>query len=120
MSQHNKRRKGRSVARAAAAQNRPPWALLFVLGLGLAAGAFLLVRASQSGQSPSTATSTGSELSSVPPVAGAPRVSVVQDVIDHGDVRLNTPVESVFTVRNIGDRDLVILGEPRVELVEGC
>jgi len=55
-----------------------------------------------------------------PEVAGAPRAEVDQTAIDHGAVRFEQQVESVYRVRNIGDQTLNILGEPRVELVEGC
>jgi hypothetical protein len=117
MSQHKKRRKGRAASTPANNANKKlsPWALLIGLGLVLIAGVFLISRASQPSQS-----STESNLSSVPPVAGSPRVFVAQDRIDHGDVKLNATIDSVFTIRNIGDQDLIILGEPRVELVEGC
>lgn len=56
----------------------------------------------------------------VPEVTGAPRVAVDQEVVDYGDVKLGTSVTTVFNVRNMGDIPLEILGEPRVELVEGC
>jgi len=55
-----------------------------------------------------------------PEVTGAPSVEVAQAALDHGDVKLNTPVESVFRVRNVGDQALIILGEPQVEVIEGC
>jgi len=56
-----------------------------------------------------------------PAVSGAPRVEVVQDdVLDYGNVKLGTTVTTEYTVRNVGDEQLVVLGEPRVELVEGC
>lgn len=56
-----------------------------------------------------------------PKVTGAPRVEVVPgDVIDYGNVKLGTTINTVYTVRNVGDEPLVILGEPLVELVEGC
>ena len=56
----------------------------------------------------------------VPAVTGAPRVAVSEDVIDYGNVRLNTTIETVFRVQNVGDRPLHILGEPQVELIQGC
>lgn len=56
----------------------------------------------------------------VPEVSGAPRVSVSEEVVDYGDVPLNTTIETVFRVRNVGDEPLQILGEPQVELVQGC
>lgn len=55
-----------------------------------------------------------------PQVTGAPRAEVDVTSIDHGAVHFEQPVESVFRVRNIGDQPLVILGEPRVQLMEGC
>ncbi len=56
----------------------------------------------------------------VPEVSGAPRLEVSEELVDYGDVRLNTNIETVFRVRNVGDRPLQILGEPQVELVQGC
>jgi hypothetical protein len=55
-----------------------------------------------------------------PEVEGAPSVSVSQDRLDYGEVKIDTPVEAVFQVRNVGDQPLTILGEPQLELVEGC
>jgi hypothetical protein len=56
-----------------------------------------------------------------PEVSGAPRVEVLPDeAIDYGDVKLNTTITTEYRVRNVGDEPLVIDGEPRVELVEGC
>ena len=56
----------------------------------------------------------------VPEVVGAPRVSVSDDWIDYGDVKLNTTIETVFRVRNAGDETLYIFDEPQVEVVQGC
>lgn len=56
-----------------------------------------------------------------PQVTGAPRLEVLpQDVVDYGEVKLGTTITTVYTVRNVGDAPLVIYGEPRVELIEGC
>lgn len=55
-----------------------------------------------------------------PKVTGAPSVEVAQESVDYGDVKMNTSVETLFRVRNVGDEALVILGEPQVELIEGC
>jgi len=55
-----------------------------------------------------------------PTAEGAPRMVLSQELIDHGDVQFNIPVESVFVVRNEGDGLLQILGEPQVELRDGC
>jgi hypothetical protein len=53
-------------------------------------------------------------------VKGAPRLAVEQDVIDHGDLRLGSTIETTFVVKNVGDKELDILGEPIVEVAEGC
>jgi hypothetical protein len=56
-----------------------------------------------------------------PEVVGATWVEVLpQDCIDYGDVKLGSTVNTVFKVRNIGDQPLVVLGEPQVEVVQGC
>lgn len=55
-----------------------------------------------------------------PEVTGAPRAQFDQTAFDHGALRFEQQVESVYRVRNVGDQPLNILGEPRVELVEGC
>ena len=51
---------------------------------------------------------------------GAPKLVVDQTVIDEGYQKLNTPVRTAFTIRNEGDSPLQVLGEPQVQLVEGC
>ena len=51
---------------------------------------------------------------------GGPQAYIAQDVINHGDVKLNTTVTSVFTIANVGDETLHILGEPQVQLKQGC
>ena len=56
----------------------------------------------------------------VPETNGAPEVAVNQDAIDYGDVKLGTTIQTVFEVSNKGDKDLIILGEPQVQVVEGC
>ena len=56
----------------------------------------------------------------VPEVDGAPALRVDQTLIDYGTVKNNTVVETVVRVRNVGDEALRILGEPHVEVREGC
>jgi hypothetical protein len=53
-------------------------------------------------------------------VKGAPRLAVERDIIDHGNLPLGSSIETTFVVRNIGDKELDILGNPIVEVVEGC
>ncbi|MBC8171641.1 MAG: DUF1573 domain-containing protein [Anaerolineae bacterium] len=90
-------------------QGRPAWLIpLIITGAAIAVLALIAV------------ISGGSQPTVAPLVEGAPRAEMDQLSIDHGLLRLMEPVESVFTIRNVGDKVLVILGEPRVELVEGC
>lgn len=56
----------------------------------------------------------------VPKVTGGPSAEVEAASADLGDLRVNTLAESAFKIRNVGDQPLMILGEPRVEVVEGC
>lgn len=53
-------------------------------------------------------------------VTGAPRLAVVQATIDEGNVKLGQTVRSTFRVQNVGDQSLEILGQPSVEVIEGC
>jgi hypothetical protein len=94
----------------AARQTTPSWLLpALLLGIG-AILVGLAVWVSQRGQ----------QTPFTPQVTGRPAAEIDQDVFEYGDVRFNTPMETVFRVRNVGDQPLRILGEPRVELVEGC
>lgn len=54
------------------------------------------------------------------PKTGTPDLVVDQLVLDEGYQKLDTVVRTSFTLRNEGDAPLRILGEPQVELVEGC
>ncbi len=105
-------RKGRAPALAHKERFAGP---LLIVG-GLLILGVVLVIALVSNRPGETAGTT----STPEPVAGAPRVAVAQATIDLGTIRFNTPAQSVFTVRNVGDQALAVLGEPRVELVEGC
>ena len=55
-----------------------------------------------------------------PQVTGAPRLVVGQTTIDAGDVKFGKPIRNTFRLQNVGDQSLQILGEPEVEIVEGC
>lgn len=92
--------------------NKPPRALTLALIAALAvlvvAVAALLV------------VTLGQNEPFVPEVVGAPAIRVEQTVFDYGDVKNNTLVETVVRVRNVGDEALRILGEPHVEVREGC
>lgn len=56
-----------------------------------------------------------------PLVTGAPSLALLSDeVINHGDVPVSEFVESAFTVQNVGDKALIFLGDPLIEVVEGC
>lgn len=55
-----------------------------------------------------------------PQVSGAPAITVQPADIDLGDVKLGTPVETTFTISNVGDEALQFSETPYIELVEGC
>ena len=50
----------------------------------------------------------------------APRLVVDRTTIDDGNVKFETPIEATFKLSNTGQQPLQILGEPQVELIEGC
>lgn len=65
--------------------------------------------------STTSAPATGSQQT-----GGAPRLAVDRTTIDDGYVKFDTPVEAAFKLSNAGQQPLQILGEPQVELIEGC
>lgn len=56
----------------------------------------------------------------VPEVVDRPAVRVSQDRFDYGTVHYSQVVNTSFQVKNVGDETLYVLGEPQVEVVEGC
>lgn len=61
-----------------------------------------------------------SSTSGSPQAGGAPRLAVDRTTIDDGYVKFDTPVEATFKLSNTGQQAIQILGEPQVELIEGC
>ncbi len=108
----SKRKYNPKAARKQAQQ--PPW-LIAGIGLMVLASALILGLAARPASG-----SVSQSANFTPEVTGAPRVAVAQDQIDHGDIKLGSTISSVFQVRDVGDKPLQILGEPRVEVVEGC
>ena len=53
-------------------------------------------------------------------VKGAPRLSVETDKIDHGNLKLGTPIRDNIRIANIGDQPLQFTKAPYIEVVEGC
>jgi hypothetical protein len=111
MAKHRKHRKG-TVHKTSTPKIQPVW--LAIIAVAAIGGILLLIVSLVKGSGGGTDPNFKAE------VAGAPRIAVEQDRIDHGNVKLGTTIESDFKIRNVGDKDLVILGEPRVEVVEGC
>ena len=55
-----------------------------------------------------------------PQVTGGPRVEAWKTRCWITAGQAEPVINTVYTVRNVGDEPLLILGEPRVEVVEGC
>lgn len=89
---------------------RPAWLWLAIGGILLLVAGGLALTWTSSASAPATA----------PEVTGAPKLVVDQKLVDAGYQKFETPVQAAFRLRNAGDQPLQILGEPRVELVEGC
>jgi hypothetical protein len=51
---------------------------------------------------------------------GTPRLVADRTEVNLGRQPFDAPVRAVFTLTNAGDGLLSILGEPRVDVVEGC
>jgi len=51
---------------------------------------------------------------------GAPQLVVDRTSVDEGYRKFNTSVRTTFRLSNAGGQPLKILGEPQVELIEGC
>jgi hypothetical protein len=51
---------------------------------------------------------------------GTPRLVADRTEVDLGKHPFDAPVRAVFTLTNAGDGRLSILGEPLVDVVEGC
>jgi hypothetical protein len=49
-----------------------------------------------------------------------PRLAVDQKSIDFGKVPLDIPVKATFKLSNVGDLPLQILGQPAIEVKQGC
>lgn len=53
-------------------------------------------------------------------VSGQPSLKVDQELIDYGEVKLNTNLQFELEITNVGDQPLRISETPYVEVVEGC
>jgi len=63
----------------------------------------------------------GSSGTSVPAqVSGKPSLAVDREQIDFGKVPLDIPVKATFKLSNVGDQPLQIVGQPLVEVKQGC
>lgn len=111
----SKKRHSKRIKRTKALPKRgfPPW-------LWLAVGGAVLLIIGGLGLVWSSSDAGVVTLDITPEVAGAPRLAVDREVIDEGYIKLNNTVRTTFRLRNVGDESLHILGEPAVELVEGC
>jgi hypothetical protein len=53
-------------------------------------------------------------------VTGKPSLAVDREQIDFGKVLLDIPVKATFKLSNVGDQPLQIVGQPVVEVKQGC
>ncbi len=88
-------------------KSQPPW-------LPIIAGAAILLIVVGLTVWWSSATSSPSNGSS------AAKLVVDHTIIDDGYVKFGVPVRATFKLSNSGSQSLQLLGEPKVELIEGC
>jgi archaellum component FlaG (FlaF/FlaG flagellin family) len=99
---------------------RPGWlAAVFVALAGIALVSMLVWLVQRSAAEIIQAAPTQDARSGATAAQG-PRISVDQEQIDYGDVKLNTTIETAIRVKNIGEQALALDQNPVVELVEGC
>ncbi|MBZ0304308.1 MAG: DUF1573 domain-containing protein [Anaerolineae bacterium] len=103
----SKSRKQRISYHVKPARPRWPYPAIFIGAGAVLLVAFTVIQASR--QKPY-----------IPEVTGGPSAVIDQTYFDYGDVINNTWVETIFHVKNVGDEALIVLGEPQVEVVEGC
>ena len=53
-------------------------------------------------------------------VTGQPSLEVGQELIDFGDVKLDSPRTFSISLTNIGDENLIFSQTPYIEVKEGC
>lgn len=99
------------------------WLAVSVAVLLIVAGLVVTWTGPKTASAPGTL--TGGQAKSAPAAPqstgdGGPRLAVDQAVIDEGYIKLGTPIRTTFRLKNTGNQPLHILGEPVVQLVEGC
>lgn len=103
------------MARYRTKSNPKPKAKDSLLPLWLVLGGIgLILFAAWAISSSSTATKANVE------VKGASRLKVEKDKIDHGEVKLGTPIRDSVRVTNVGDKPLTFTQAPYIEVKEGC
>lgn len=88
---------------------RTPWLWVGLMAVGVMALIIVAFALLRDGSNPSAAGGHS-----------GPIVAVEKEVFDYGDVKVGTPIETIFRVRNAGNQTLKIAGDPQVELVQGC
>ena len=53
-------------------------------------------------------------------ISGQPSLKVDQELIDYGDVKVNTNLTFDIELTNVGDQPLEISEPPYIEVKEGC
>lgn len=91
------------------APRRFPWPWLAAGGALLLIVAGLLAWTSSRQGSPAPAEAVG-----------VPKLAVDRTEVDEGYRKFDTQVRTTFRLSNVGDQPLTILGQPQVQLVEGC
>ena len=118
----NKHSKRHSISRKSQPNQvrHPAWLTAAVLTLASVAIVSMLIGLVQRNAAETTQITPTQVAPSNFTAFNGPRISVGQDRIDYGNVKLNTTVETAVRVRNIGNQILTLEQNPVVELIEGC
>ena len=103
MGQHSKKKNLKQ------GRKKQAWPMILLLGGGLLLVIGAIVAFNKPSQ-PQPATE----------VTGSPSLSVNQEKVDFGDVKLGQTVEASFQITNVGDQTLRFTKAPYIEVLEGC
>ena len=122
MTQHNKSRKNTTVSRTKKSTSHRFWLVATVILAVVIVFVVIKITGSSSVNAPAAnvANTTTNAVVVATQSIGAPKIVVVQDTFDLGDLKLGSFVKTVFRIQNVGDQPLSILNNPIVKVIVGC
>jgi hypothetical protein len=119
---HSHRPGRNEAARQRMRRRRMLWIGTGVMALAIVAGIAVLILSRNNDELTSTANQPVNDTPatwSVTTHTGGPRLAVDRTAVDAGSVPYERPVAATYRLKNVGDAALT-LGEPTVQVLEGC